>query len=219
MSQFAVGDAVFGLAVGGAYAQFIKCDIRLLTKYPAHDPKIELSFLAAAGVPEVWYTATQALLYIAEIHKNSNNVKNILIHAGASGVGIAALQIARSVLGPDAKLFATVGSDKKVKALQELVPCTAINYNTQSFVDEILKATDNKGADVIVDFIGQAYFQKNIDTVALDGRIVMLSLMSGAIAEKVNVGTILRKRKNSSSTDLFDLFLFICTNKAFRLSH
>ncbi|KAK7205553.1 hypothetical protein BZA70DRAFT_278379 [Myxozyma melibiosi] len=193
-SSFAVGDAVFGLAVGGAYAEYIICDTRLLTKYPSDVPDNKLSFLAAAGVPEVWYTATQALLYIAEIHKNKENVKNVLIHAGASGVGLAALQIARSILGPEAKIFATVGSDKKVQALQEIVRCTPINYNKQSFVDEVLKATDNKGADVIVDFIGPAYFQKNLDVAAVDGRIVLLSLMSGVISDKINIGTMLRKR-------------------------
>ncbi|KAK9464531.1 hypothetical protein V1512DRAFT_268172 [Lipomyces arxii] len=193
-SEFQVGDKVFGLASGGAYAEYILCPIPLLIKYvePAAVDS-PLTFIASAGVPEVWFTACQALLTIADIQ--SVKPKSVLIHAGASGVGIACLQLARSLLGKDAILFATVGSDEKVKFVESVPGASfGINYRKYDYVKFISDKTGGTGVDVVVDFIGADYFARNIAVAARDGRIVMLSLMSGAIVDKVNIGLILAKR-------------------------
>ncbi|KAJ8099301.1 hypothetical protein POJ06DRAFT_256599 [Lipomyces tetrasporus] len=191
-----VGDRVFGLAAGGAYAEYIRCSTKLLLPYT--EPTTQestLTFIAAAGIPEVWFTATQALLKIAEIHTIKERVKNVLIHAGASGVGIAALQLARSILGPDVKLFATVGTDAKVKFVESFAGADyGINYKKYDFVKFISDKTEGLGVDVIVDFIGQDYFMKNITVAARDARIVLLATMSGSVVEHANIGMILYKR-------------------------
>ncbi|KAK9332790.1 hypothetical protein V1520DRAFT_360459 [Lipomyces starkeyi] len=191
-----VGDRVFGLAVGGAYAEYIRCSTKLLLPYT--EPTTQgstLTFLAASGIPEVWFTATQALLEIAEIHMIKHRVKNVLIHAGASGVGIAGLQLARSILGPDAKLFATVGTDEKAKFVESFAGADyGINYKKYDFVKFITDKTEGVGVDVIVDFIGQDYFMKNITVAAKDARIVLLATMSGSVVEHANIGMILHKR-------------------------
>ncbi|KAK9315410.1 hypothetical protein V1524DRAFT_396252 [Lipomyces starkeyi] len=191
-----VGDRVFGLAVGGAYAEYIRCSTKLLLPYT--EPTTQgstLTFLAASGIPEVWFTATQALLKIAEIHTIKHRVKNVLIHAGASGVGIAGLQLARSILGPDAKLFATVGTDEKAKFVESFAGADyGINYKKYDFVKFITDKTEGGGVDVIVDFIGQDYFMKNITVAAKDARIVLLATMSGSVVEHANIGMILYKR-------------------------
>ncbi|KAK3327335.1 hypothetical protein B0T19DRAFT_160112 [Cercophora scortea] len=182
--DFSVGDEVFGLAYGGAYAEYIAVSSKMLLLKPAH-----LSFEQAAGVPETWITATQALHFVLGITPG----KTILWHAGASGVSIAGIQLARQAGA--AAVFATAGTDDKCRFIErELGAAAAFNYKTQGWADEILKKTDGKGVDLIVDFIGPDYFQKNLDAVARDGRICMLGLMSGATVKNADIGKLLYKR-------------------------
>ncbi|KAK9459179.1 uncharacterized protein V1516DRAFT_681178, partial [Lipomyces oligophaga] len=197
--HFKVGDKVFGLASGGAYAEQILVQTSLLIKY---SPSAKLEFQTCAGIPEVWFTATQALIKIAEIQ--TTGAKRILIHAGASGVGIAALQIAKKIIGPGGTLFATVGSQEKIDFLSRLisgdgVEFVPINYKTQDFEAVV---SQHGGADAIVDFIGPAYLQKNIKCLNLDGRLVLLSLLSGSGSAEVPVGLLLRKRLRIEASTL-----------------
>jgi putative PIG3 family NAD(P)H quinone oxidoreductase len=191
---FQVGDAVFGLAYGGAYAEYICVSRKMLLHKPRH-----LSFEQAAGIPETFITATQALHFV--LGGISSTSSSILWHAGASGVSIAGIQLSR--LAGASRIFATAGSEEKCRfVVEELGATAAFNYKTQDWAEEVLKSTDGKGVDLVVDFVGGSYFQKNLDVVARDGRICMLGLMGGAVAESVNIGKLLYKRARVEGSTL-----------------
>ncbi|KAI9373039.1 hypothetical protein BJX61DRAFT_542147 [Aspergillus egyptiacus] len=183
--DFKIGDEVFGLAYGGAYAEYIAVSTGMLIHKPA-----ELSFEEAAGVPETWITATQALWLVGAFKKG----ESVLWHAGASSVSIAGIQLARAAGA--SQIFVTAGSEEKIKFCVEQLGATAgFNYRTQNWCEELLKATGGKGVDVIVDYIGAGYFQDNLKAAALDGRIVNLAFMGGVKVEGgVDISYFLRKR-------------------------
>ncbi|KAK1750604.1 quinone oxidoreductase [Echria macrotheca] len=182
--SFTVGDEVFGLAYGGAYATHVAVSTRMLLHRPPH-----LEPTVAAGVPETFITATQALHFILGITPG----KSILWHAGASGVSIAGIQLSR--LAGAGAIYATAGTDDKIAFVEKTLGATkAFNYKTENWVDGVLKATDGKGVDLIVDFIGGDYFVKNLEAVARDGRICMLGLMGGSVVDKVDISKLLHKR-------------------------
>lgn len=181
---FSVGSEVFGLAYGGAYAEYIAVSTKMLLHKPQH-----MSFEQCAGVPETWITATQALHLVLGFAKG----KSILWHAGASGVSIAGIQLSRAA-GASA-VFATAGSDDKCSFITgELGATAAFNYKTQDWAKEIQAKTDGKGVDFIVDFVGASYFQKNLDAAARDGRIVLLGTLGGTKIPEADIGQILYKR-------------------------
>ncbi|KAK1924033.1 hypothetical protein DB88DRAFT_488907 [Papiliotrema laurentii] len=186
-SKFKEGDEVFGLAFGGAYAEYIISPEQMLL----HKPK-SLGWAEAGGIPENWMTAYQALFLEGGLQKG----QNVLIHAGASGVGVAAIQLALHV-GQANKVFTTCGTDEKVEFLkrlgggdERLIP---INYRTQQFEEEIKKHED--GVDLIVDFIGKNYFTPNLNSLRRDGTLVFLAMMSGPkLPADTNIIQILFKR-------------------------
>ena len=191
--DFKPDDQVFGLAYGGAYAEYISVSSKMLLRKPDH-----LSFAQAAGVPETWITATQALHFILGGCKG----KSILWHAGASGVSIAGIQLSR--LSGATKIFATVGTQEKREFVESKLGATrAVNYKTEDWVQEIMKETDGRGVDLIVDFVGGSYFQKNLDVVARDGGVCLLGLMGGAVTpDKVDIGKLLYKRARVEGSTL-----------------
>ncbi|GMK57873.1 hypothetical protein CspeluHIS016_0407070 [Cutaneotrichosporon spelunceum] len=185
-TKFKVGDEVFGLAFGGAYAEYITSPESMLLPKPK-----ELSWVEAAALPENWMTAYQALFLETGLKEG----ESALIHAGASGVGVAAIQLALQT-GKAGKVFTTCGSEDKVQFLKKLVNndprLIVINYRTQDFEEEIKK--HDSGADVVVDFIGKDYFQRNLSVMNRDGRMVLLAFMSGAVVDKANIALFLAKR-------------------------
>jgi NADPH:quinone reductase-like Zn-dependent oxidoreductase len=182
--NFKTGDQVFGLAYGGAYAEYISVSSKMLLHKPA-----ELSHEQCAALPENWITATQALHLVLGFTKG----KSILWHAGASGVSIAGIQLSK--IAGAAQIYATAGTDDKCRFVTEQIGATAaFNYKTQDWAAEIKERTGGKGVDYIVDFVGGSYFQKNLDAAARDGRIVMLGTMGGAQVPEANIGPILFKR-------------------------
>ncbi|KAL8993961.1 MAG: hypothetical protein Q9169_005951 [Polycauliona sp. 2 TL-2023] len=181
---FEVGDEVFGLAYGGAYAEFIAVSTRMLMRKPE-----ELSWEEAAGVPETFITATQALHLIGAFSPG----KSILWHAGASSVSIAGIQLSKSAQA--SKIFVTASSSSKIDFCTNTLGATAgFNYKTQNWSQEVLAATDGKGVDIIVDFVGGPYFQGNLDAVAMDGVVVHLGSMGGTKVSEVDIGAFVRKR-------------------------
>ncbi|KAK4452430.1 quinone oxidoreductase [Podospora aff. communis PSN243] len=184
--SFTPGTEVFGLAYGGAYAEYIAVSSKMLL----HKPPF-LSMVQAAGIPETFFTATQALHFVLQVEASKE--KSILWHAGASGVSIAGIQLSK-VAGLKT-IYATAGTDEKCRFLEkELGVTKAVNYKEGDWVAEIAKATGAKGVDYIVDFVGGEYFGKNLEVVARDGRICMLGLMGGRVVEKVDIGSLLYKR-------------------------
>jgi len=154
-----------------------------------HKPQ-HLSWEQAAGVPEVWITATQALYPVGEFTKG----KSVLWHAGASSVSIAGIQL--SIAGGASAVYVTAGSQEKIDfCVKELGATAGFNYKTQDWSKEILKATGDKGVDLIIDFVGQNYFQGNLDAAARDGHIVNLGALSGTkLPAGVDIGAFVRKR-------------------------
>ena len=128
--------------------------------------------------------------------------KSILWHAGASSVSIAGIQ--RSKADNASVIYVTAGSQEKIDfCVNELGATAGFNYHTQDWAKEILKATDGKGVDVIIDFVGQNYFQGNLDVAARDGRIVHLGAMSGTkLPAGVDIGAFVRKRVRFEGSSL-----------------
>ncbi|KAL9129152.1 MAG: hypothetical protein Q9217_002327 [Psora testacea] len=189
---FKIGDEVFGLAYGGAYAEYITVSTHMLI----HKPK-ELSWEEAAGIPETWITATQAMYLVAEFAPG----KSILWHAGASSVSIAGIQLSK--VDNASAIYITAGSDEKIEFCKSLGATHGYNYHTHDWAKEILEATSGKGVDIVIDFIGQNYFQGNLDVAARDARIVNLAAMSGTkLPAGVDIGAFVRKRLRFEGSSL-----------------
>lgn len=181
---FKPGDEVFGLAYGGAYAEYIAVNTRMLLHKTS-----ALSFEQCAAIPETWITATQALHMVLGFAEG----KSILWHAGASGVSIAGIQLSK-VAGASA-VYATAGTQEKCDFItSELGATAAFNYKTKNWANEIKEKTGGKGVDFIVDFVGGDYFQKNLDVAAKDCRIVLLGTLSGGKVPNADISQILYKR-------------------------
>jgi putative PIG3 family NAD(P)H quinone oxidoreductase len=183
--SFKTGDEVFGLAYGGAYAEYVAVSTHMLLHKPGH-----LSWEEAAGIPETWITATQAMYLVGEFSKG----KSILWHAGASSVSISGIQLSK--VGGASAIYVTAGSQDKIDfCVKELGATAGFNYKTQDWSAEIQKATKDQGVDVIIDFVGQNYFQGNLDAAARDGHVVTLGALSGTkLPAGVDIGAFVRKR-------------------------
>ncbi|KIJ96160.1 hypothetical protein K443DRAFT_682494 [Laccaria amethystina LaAM-08-1] len=193
ISEWKVGDEVLGLVGGGAYAEYIAVYHTHLLKKPSH-----LTWAEAASIPENFLTAFQALVLVGKITEGDN----VLIHAGASGVGVSALQLAR-VYGAHT-VTATTSTQEKIDWLLNLPngATHAANYKTEDFAAVVKKVTQNKGVDVIIDSVGQSHFNQNLEAMAVDGRMTVLAHMSGAVVEKANLAPILYKRLHIEGSTL-----------------
>ena len=177
---FKPGDRVFGLVGGGGYAEKACIDHRMAMPIP-HG----WDFVKAAAVPEVFFTANETLFTLGRLDAG----ETVLIHAGASGVGTAGIQMARQA---GARVLVTVGSQEKVARTEALGAEAAINYKTTDFAERVLELTDG-GVDLVQDFIGAAYWQSNLKCLKTAGRLVLVGLMGGAKVE-ADLGLIMRKR-------------------------
>ena len=181
VSNWKKGDKVCALLAGGGYAEYVSVHKDLLIPIPKG-----MSFVEAAAIPEVFLTAYQALIYLGQLQKG----ETILIHAGASGVGTAATQIAKSI---GAKVIVTASKGKHT-ICKNLGVDLCIDYKTENFEKVILEQTNQKGVNFILDFLAAAYFQKNINSLDFDGRMVMLATMGGIKVDQLNMGKIVWKR-------------------------
>lgn len=181
VSKWKKGDKVFGLLSGGGDAEFAVINEMMANFIPAG-----LSFEEAAAIPEVFLTAYQALFRHSKLRKGGK----ILIHAGASGVGTAAIQISKAIGG---EIYVTA-SNEKHDACLKLGAKAAIDYKTENFVDRITELTDGRGVDVIIDFIAGPYFIQNLKSLAVDGILIMLATLGGTKFEHADIRYILEKR-------------------------
>ncbi|GAA0432496.1 NAD(P)H-quinone oxidoreductase [Lentibacillus halophilus] len=189
--SFAVGDRVMGLVNRGGYAEYAVMPADRAMKIPE-----SLSFKEGAAIPEVFLTAYQTLFWIGKLQKNDT----VLIHAGASGVGTAAIQLAKQLTG--AKIIVTAGTERKLQFCSELGADVTINYKKQPFDKAVLEATDNQGADLILDFIGASYWDKNLTSIKTDGRWVLIGVMGGSKLENMNLMSLMSKRIQLTGTML-----------------
>ena len=175
------GDRVFGLVGGGGYAAQAVIDYRMAMPIPD-----SWSFEAAAAVPEVFFTANENIFTLGELTAD----ETILIHAGGSGVGTAGIQISRHA---GANVFVTAGTSEKIHKCKTLGAIEGINYKTTDFVAEIEHLTGGEGVDVVLDFIGAPYLERNLSILKTKGRLLQVGLIGGATTE-IDLGTLMRKR-------------------------
>ena len=179
--SLSVGDRVYGLSGGGGYAELATIHESLAMPIPE-----ELSYHEAASIPEVFFTANTAVRTLGETKPG----ERLLVHAGGSGVGIAAIQIGRLI---GAEVWTTAGSAEKCERAAELGAQVTVNYREESFADVVSERTDGRGVDVILDVIGRDYWDSNLKALGITGRLVLVGLMGGAVAE-TSLGLILSKR-------------------------
>ena len=190
-TRFQKDDKVFALLAGGGYAEYVVVDERLVMPIPPG-----LDFEQAAGVAEVFLTAHQVLFFVAALKPGDS----ALIHAGASGVGTAAIQLCKAV---GAKAIVTAGSPEKIEFCRQLGASYGINYKSEpDFSSKVLEYTGGSGVNVIIDPIGASYFEPNLSAIAMDGRWVLLAAMGGAKVPNANLAKILIKRVTLSGSTL-----------------
>jgi NADPH2:quinone reductase len=177
------GDRVMTLVGGGGYAEFAVAPASTLLPVPKN-----LDLVEAAAIAEVWITAWLNVFMEAGLQRG----ETLLVHGGASGVGTAAIQLAKA-LGPS-PVIVTVGSRDKAAACEALGADHAILYKDEDFSGRVLEITGKRGANVILDHIGAAYLEPNLACLALYGRLVIIGLLGGPKAE-LNIGRLMVKRQ------------------------
>jgi NADPH:quinone reductase len=184
VNKFEIGDRVFGLTSGGGQAEFVLSNQDEIAKFPQH-----LSFAEAACFPEAFITANDAIFTQANLQRG----ESLLIHAVGSGVGLAALQLAKA---NDVKVY---GTSRSAKKLEE---CKKFGLDEAILVDDNIKFSDSaKDINVVLDLVGAKYFSENLQSLALKGRLVLVGLTSGSKAE-FDLGLALKKRLNIIGTTL-----------------
>lgn len=180
VTRWREGDHVCALVAGGAYAEYcVAPDVQCLPIPP------NIDLVSAAGMPETFFTVWANVFERGRLRSG----ETFVVHGGASGIGTTAIQMARAF---GARVFATAGSDEKCAACEQLGAERAINYRLEDFATA-LKAITARGVDVILDMVGAPYFSRNVDLLALEGRLVQIAVLHGAKAE-INLITVLRKR-------------------------
>lgn len=179
VSGFAIGDAVFGLVAGGAYAEYACLEAALAIRKPG-----TLSWEVAASLPEAWMTAWFNLVEIGGLQAG----QTVLIHAGASGVGSAAIQLG-TLLG--ARVIATAGTEQKCAHCLALGAVSVVNYREQADFQQVVKAAG--GADLVLDCVGASYLARNIASLRADGMLIVIGAMGGREAG-LDLGQVLVKR-------------------------
>ena len=175
-----IGKSVCAMVTGGAYAQFACVPVNHVLPVPS-----SMDIANAAALPEVFLTAYQALFSIANLQPQ----QKVLIHAGASGVGTSAIQLACYA---GATVAVTASSQAKLQQCEALGAQLTINYQTQDFA-EVLKSA-KFFPDVIIDFVGEGHLQKNLQVIALDGKIVQLAMLGGRFVTELDMAKVLAKR-------------------------
>jgi len=188
VTAWAVGDAVMGITSGGAYAEQLVIHERQAMAVPSG-----MALHDAAGIPEVFITAWDALV----VQGGLTSGRWAMVHAGASGVGTAAIQICKAI---GARIVVTC-SGGKVAACRALGADVVVDYGTQDFVAEVATATGGVGVDVILDVIGGDYVERNVASLAIKGHIIQVGVMAGKPVP-FNVGLLLGKRASITGTVL-----------------
>lgn len=186
---WSVGDEVCALLSGGGYAERVAVPAGQLLPRPAG---VELA--TAAALPEVVCTVWSNVFLLAGLRRGDN----FLVHGGSSGIGTMAIQLAARA---GARVFTTAGTQAKLDVCRELGADVTINYRDEDFVERIREATDGRGVDVVLDNMGAKYLDRNIDALAVGGRLVVIGMQGGTKAE-LNLGKLLSKRAAVHATAL-----------------
>lgn len=190
-----LGDKVFGLVAGGGYAQYVAVHSQHLMAVPKN---MEMS--QAAGIAECFLTAYQVMF----IENNLQPNQHVLIHAGASGVGLAAIQLAKR---HGCGVAVTASSQVKLNLCKQLGADLVINYKQQDFAVEIAKHW--QGCDLIIDFVAGDYLNRNLKLLNIDGNVIYLAMLAGRYADTLDMAMMLGKRatiKGSTLRSRHDLY-------------
>jgi len=188
-SNLQIGDKVCALVAGGGYAEYCLASTSLCLPIPEN-----LSFEEAAGIPETYFTVWSNVFDRGKLQQG----ETILVHGGTSGIGTTAIQLTKAF---NAKIIVTAGSATKCQFCLNLGSDAAINYREQDFVSEIAKLTDNKGVDLVLDMIGGDYLQRNLQCLAVEGRLIQIAAQQSAKSH-LNLWTMMSKRLTITGSTL-----------------
>ncbi|MEV7036194.1 NAD(P)H-quinone oxidoreductase [Streptomyces sp. NPDC093272] len=189
VSGWSVGDEVCALLAGGGYAQKVAVPAGQLLPVPAG-----VDLRQAAALPEVACTVWSNVFMIAHLRPG----ETLLVHGGSSGIGTMAVQLGKAI---GARVAVTAGTKEKLDFCAELGADILVNYRDQDFVAELRQATDNAGADVILDNMGASYLERNVQALAVNGRLAIIG-MQGGVKGELNLGVLLGKRAAITATSL-----------------
>ncbi|MGY1887089.1 NAD(P)H-quinone oxidoreductase [Blastococcus sp. SYSU DS0753] len=189
VTGWSVGDEVCALLSGGGYAERVAVPAGQLLPKPAG---VELA--TAAALPEVTCTVWSNVFMLARLGRG----ETFLVHGGSSGIGTMAIQLAA---GAGARVLTTAGTAAKLDVCRELGAEVAINYRDEDFVERVREATDGRGVDVVLDNMGAKYLARNLEALAVGGRLVIIGMQGGSKAE-LDIATLLRKRAAVHATAL-----------------
>jgi len=188
VKRWKAGDRVMALVIGGGYAEYCLA-------HESHTlPVSGLSMVEAAAVPETFFTVWHNVFERGGLKQG----ETLLVHGGSSGIGTAAIQLAKAF---GARVVVTAGSAEKCEACRKLGADVAVNYKTQDFVAETKKATNDKGAELILDMVGGDYVARNYEAAAVEGRVVQIAFQGGPKAE-VNFMRLMLKRLHHTGSTL-----------------
>jgi putative PIG3 family NAD(P)H quinone oxidoreductase len=187
--RWSAGDVVCALVAGGGYAQFCAIPAEQCLPIPPG-----LDFMAAAAIPETYFTVWTNLFHRGRLQKG----ERLLVHGGASGIGTTAIQLARAC---GATVYATAGSREKCTACERLGAAQAFNHRTMDFVLATQELTGGHGVDVILDIVGGDYLRRNLEALAVDGRLIQIGLLGGAAAE-IDLGRLMQRRVTLTGSTL-----------------
>lgn len=188
VTRWKQGDLVCGLANGGAYAEYVCIPQGQVLPVPAG-----LTLLQAAALPENYFTVWTNVFQRGKLQAG----ETFLVHGGSSGIGLTAIQLAKAF---GARVMCTVGNTEKMHACQAAGADLSINYRTQDFVKEVVSATDQKGVNIILDMVGGDYMQRNINCLAVDGRLVQIAFLQPSKTEVDWIGLMVKRLTFTGST-------------------
>ncbi len=184
-----VGDHVCALVSGGGYAEYCAAPAPQCLPVPRG-----VDVVHAAAIPETTFTVWTNVFERGRLQRG----ESILIHGGSSGIGTTAIQLARAF---GARVFATAGSAEKCAACESLGAERAVNYRETDFVSAVRDLTNGRGVDVILDIVGGEYLQRNLNSLAMDGRLVHIGQFGGSKAQ-IDLTSILRQRLTLTGSTL-----------------
>jgi NADPH2:quinone reductase len=183
------GDPVCALVTGGGYAEYAVAPVKQCLPIPTG-----MDLVSAAAIPETYFTVWANLFQRAHLRTG----ETVLVHGGSSGIGTTAIQLARAF---GATVFATCGSDEKCAACEKLGAAAALNYRAGDFAEAIAAITSNLGVNVILDIVGGDYVERNLRSLAFEGRLIQIGLLGGARAT-INLALVMQRRLTLTGSTL-----------------
>jgi putative PIG3 family NAD(P)H quinone oxidoreductase len=189
VAQWKIGDSVCALTPGGGYAEYCAAPAAHCLPVPQG-----LTMLEAAGVPENFFTVWVNVFETCKLKSG----ESLLVHGGSSGIGLTAIQLAKAF---GATVFTTVGNDEKAAFCKAIGADHVFNYKTQEWANEIFAITQKKGVNVILDMVGGSYIEKNLRSLALEGRYCFIAFLEGGKAE-IDFRPLMMKRQTITGSTL-----------------